>query len=152
MTLSDGWRQNEKGNEYMIARTWLLVFAVALPQSIAQAADLPSFDVISVKPNKSADGATMANFPLGPWDVYVTNGGYFRASGFPLVTYISFAWKIIGNDMRRCSRCLPTASPGRARHLRLRWERASVLCSGHSTRLRKTVRCNRWGAGGRVAG
>jgi uncharacterized protein (TIGR03435 family) len=47
--------------------------------------------------NKSGNPAT-ANFPLGPGDVYVPNGGLFSAIGFPLVTYLFFAYKVIGNQ------------------------------------------------------
>ncbi len=54
------------------------------------------FDVASVKPNKSNE-PPYSNFPLGPGDVYVRNGGYFSATNLPLVTYIVFAYKIMGN-------------------------------------------------------
>lgn len=56
-----------------------------------------SFDVASVKQNKSNDPA-QANMPIGPGDVYTPTGGYFKASNFPLVTYIAFAYKIKGNQ------------------------------------------------------
>lgn len=56
-----------------------------------------TFDVASVKPNTS-NNPPYANFPLGPGDVYIPNGGYFSARGFPLVTYIVFAYKVIGNQ------------------------------------------------------
>ena len=36
-----------------------------------------------------------SNFPLGPGDLYVPNGGFFSATGFPLTTYIFFAWKVL---------------------------------------------------------
>ena len=55
------------------------------------------FEVASVKPNKS-NGPPNSNFPLGPGDVYVRNGGFFSASGFPLSLYIAFAYKMIGNQ------------------------------------------------------
>jgi uncharacterized protein (TIGR03435 family) len=55
------------------------------------------FDVASVKPNKS-DVPSNSNFPLGPGAVYVPNGGFFSATGFPLVTYIAFAYKLMAND------------------------------------------------------
>lgn len=38
------------------------------------------FDVASVKQDKS-EGASTSNFPLGPSDVYVPNGGLFSATG-----------------------------------------------------------------------
>jgi uncharacterized protein (TIGR03435 family) len=71
-----------------------VVLAVAL---FAGTAPGQAFDVASVKVNKSADPPT-ANFPLGPGDVYVPNGGLFSATGFPLVTYLFFAYKVIGNQ------------------------------------------------------
>lgn len=60
------------------------VLALAL---LAGAAASQEFDVASVKPNKSTD-PPYVNFPLGPGDVYVPNGGLFRATNFPLITYI----------------------------------------------------------------
>lgn len=45
----------------------------------------PQFEVASIKMNKSGD-PPISNFPLGPGDVYVRNGGYFSASGFPLTS------------------------------------------------------------------
>ena len=55
------------------------------------------FDVASIKPSK-AGGRPNSNFPLGPGDVYVPDGGFFSATNFPLITYISFAYKIPGNQ------------------------------------------------------
>ena len=74
------------------------VFAIVA--SIAAQTDQPAqpkFDVASIKPNKSGDPPT-SNFPLGPGDVYVRNGGFLSATGFPFTTYIAFAYKIIGNQ------------------------------------------------------
>ena len=56
----------------------------------------PKFEVASVKPNLSPNQPN-SNIPLGPGDVYVKNGGFFSASGFPLATYILFAYKMSGN-------------------------------------------------------
>jgi uncharacterized protein (TIGR03435 family) len=56
-----------------------------------------TFDVASVKVNKSNDPPYF-NFPLGPGDVYVQNGGLFSATGVPFVTYLFFAYKLIGNQ------------------------------------------------------
>jgi uncharacterized protein (TIGR03435 family) len=55
------------------------------------------FDVASIKLNKTND-PPFSNFPLGPGDVYVPNGGLFSARGIPLLTYLFFAYKIIGNQ------------------------------------------------------
>jgi uncharacterized protein (TIGR03435 family) len=38
--------------------------------------------------------AVGSNFPLGPGDVYIPNGGQFRAANLPLIVYIKFAYKI----------------------------------------------------------
>jgi len=57
----------------------------------------PAFDVASVKPNKSGNPPT-ANFPLGPGDVFPPNGGSFSATNLSLVTYLFFAYKIMGNE------------------------------------------------------
>src|ERR1019366_1600509 len=56
-----------------------------------------TFDVASVKVNKT-DNPPNSNFPLEPGDVYVPNGGLFSATGFPLVTYLFFAYKIVNNQ------------------------------------------------------
>jgi len=59
----------------------------------------PAFDVASVKPSKS-DGVVASNFTLGPGDRYIPNGGLFSATGLPLITYISFAYRMMGSDMQ----------------------------------------------------
>lgn len=60
-----------------------------------------AFDVVTVRQNKSAPpDAGGSNFPLGPGDVYVPNGGSFRAVNFPLPIYIAFAYKI-GDDQEQ---------------------------------------------------
>jgi uncharacterized protein (TIGR03435 family) len=56
-----------------------------------------TFDVASVKPSQPGIQPN-SNFPLGPGDVYVQNGGLFAANNLPLVTYIFFAYKFIGNQ------------------------------------------------------
>jgi uncharacterized protein (TIGR03435 family) len=56
-----------------------------------------TFDIASVKPGKPGSAPSM-NFPLGPGDVYVPNGGLFAANNLPLATYIFFAYKVIGNQ------------------------------------------------------
>ncbi|HTA41138.1 MAG TPA: TIGR03435 family protein [Bryobacteraceae bacterium] len=69
----------------------------AAASALALVAQSSTFDVASVKPNKSND-PPQANMPIGPGDVYTPTGGYFNASNFPLVTYIFFAYKIKGNQ------------------------------------------------------
>jgi len=57
----------------------------------------PSFDVASIKLNTSSDSG-YSNFPMGPGDVYSSNGGHFTARGLPLITYIFFAYRISGDQ------------------------------------------------------
>jgi uncharacterized protein (TIGR03435 family) len=64
------------------------------------------FDVASVKQSQS-DDRVFANFPLGPGDVYVPNGGLLSVAGFPLVIYISFAYKLMANDGKSLQSQLP---------------------------------------------
>jgi uncharacterized protein (TIGR03435 family) len=52
-----------------------------------------SFDVASVKQNTSGTFVP-AKFPLDDGDAYAPIGGLFTASGFPLITYIQFAYKL----------------------------------------------------------
>ena len=80
----------------------MIVGIVNAPTATAQASDqtasaTPKFDVASIKPNSSASQPN-SNFPLGPGDVYIRNGGFFSAAGFPLTTYIFFAYKLNGNQ------------------------------------------------------
>src|SRR5687768_17928883 len=58
----------------------------------------PSFEVASVKPNRTeAPGTTL--FPLGPGDAYAANGGRFRATNQPLITYLRFAYRLGQGDL-----------------------------------------------------
>lgn len=59
----------------------------------------PAFEVASVKADKSAR-PSHSNFPLGPGDAYIPNGGLFSATNFPLATYIAFAYKLIGSQLQ----------------------------------------------------
>ncbi len=68
---------------------------VAFSQSIASP---PAFDVASVKPNNS-DGPRSSNFPLGPGNVYLPNGGFLSAINQPLYTYIAFAFKLTASQL-----------------------------------------------------
>jgi uncharacterized protein (TIGR03435 family) len=67
-----------------------------------------AFDVVTVKQNKTAPAfASGSNFPFGPGDVYVPNGGAFRAANYPLITYIIFAYKLTGNQEQSLLSQLP---------------------------------------------
>jgi len=60
-----------------------------------------AFDVASVKKNTTAPSrARSSDFPLGPGDIYVPNGGRLRAMNYPLVAYIEFAYKIADGQER----------------------------------------------------
>ena len=48
-----------------------------------------------------------SNFPLGPGDVYIPNGGLFRATNLPLVAYIEFAYKLTENQEQSLLSQLP---------------------------------------------
>jgi bla regulator protein blaR1 len=48
-----------------------------------------------------------SNFPLGPGDVYVPNGGLLRATNLPLVAYIEFAYKLTENQEQSLLSQLP---------------------------------------------
>ena len=75
-------------------------------RSLKAAGDKLEFDVASIKPNKSLD-EPRSNFPLGPGDVYITNGGYFSATNQPLIVYISFAYKIAARQIEALQYQLP---------------------------------------------
>jgi uncharacterized protein (TIGR03435 family) len=78
-----------------------LLLASAAPAQIRQ-----TFEVASVRPSES-DDPPYSNFPLGPGDVYVPNGGLFSARNFPLATYISFAYKMLGGQGQDLLQKLP---------------------------------------------
>jgi uncharacterized protein (TIGR03435 family) len=64
----------------------------------AQPSADPSFEVASVKSNRTeAPGTTL--FPLGPGDAYAANGGRFRATNQPLITYLRFAYRLGPSDL-----------------------------------------------------
>ena len=86
----------------LLAAVPILVGIANAPITWAQASDQTAsgtakFEVASMKPSNSPTPAN-SNFPLGPGDVYVRNGGLLAATGFPLATYIFFAFKINGNQ------------------------------------------------------
>jgi bla regulator protein blaR1 len=67
-----------------------------------------AFDSATVGQNKTAPPqAVISNFPLGPGDVYIPNGGRFIAKNYPLVTYIIFAYKITDNQEQSLLAQLP---------------------------------------------
>jgi uncharacterized protein (TIGR03435 family) len=58
-----------------------------------------SFDIASVKPNKSGSSSGGLNIPL-LGDVYHPNGGVLSGVNVPLVSYIYFAYKLTGNQFQ----------------------------------------------------
>jgi uncharacterized protein (TIGR03435 family) len=78
----------------------------ALPEWETAAGSKMEFEVAAVRPSSPDDG-TNANFPLGPGDVYATTGGLFRVNGYPLITYIMFAYKITRSQVKYLSSGLP---------------------------------------------
>ncbi len=84
----------------------LLIGAGKLIRGEGAKAKLPSFDVISVKPS-APDARPQSIFPLGPGDVYVKSGGRFAAEGYPLATYLAFAFHLLGSEMDAVAAQLP---------------------------------------------
>lgn len=68
-----------------------------------------TFEVASVKPNNSS-GIPHSNFPLGSSYVYVPNGGFFYATNQPLLIYIYFAYKVVGNQGQFLREQLPDSA------------------------------------------
>jgi uncharacterized protein (TIGR03435 family) len=58
----------------------------------------PAFEVASVKSNRTEAPPTTL-FPLGPGDAYAANGGRFRATNQPLITYLRFAYRLGPSDL-----------------------------------------------------
>jgi hypothetical protein len=75
---------------------------VPAPQWQTAAGGKMEFSVASVKPDSAAmsQDTVYSNFPLGPGDYYTPNGGLFRATDFPLLAYIAFAYKLTSNDAK----------------------------------------------------
>jgi len=68
-------------------------------QAFEQQAEHLTFEVASIKENKTG-GAPHSNFPLNAGSMYTANGGRLSATGFPLVTYIAFAYNLLGNQLQ----------------------------------------------------
>lgn len=91
-----------------MSRTTIIVLALALlgRMAAAQVEAKLEFDVASVKPGKPG-GTPNSNFPLGPGDAYTPNGSFFSATSFSLISYIAFAYKLLGNDAQYLMRQAP---------------------------------------------
>jgi uncharacterized protein (TIGR03435 family) len=65
--------------------------SLAQPPPVAQKLE---FEVASVRENKSDGSQPHSNVPLGPGDAFNSTDGLFRASNFPLIIYIAFAYRM----------------------------------------------------------
>jgi bla regulator protein BlaR1 len=77
-----------------------------VPQWQIEAGGKMTFDVTSIKQNKSSDHP-YSNFPLSPGAVYSPNGGLFTATNFPLIAYIAFAYNLTNDQLFQLQRLLP---------------------------------------------
>jgi uncharacterized protein (TIGR03435 family) len=73
----------------------IAVVSVAL---LAQTPAAPSFEVASIRQNRTETPATTL-FPLGPGDAYASTGGRFRATNQPLILYVRFAYRLGVGDL-----------------------------------------------------
>ncbi len=110
LTLS-GTRKTALITAAMVALAAPIAVGILKPPSIraqSAAGTLPKFEVASVKEHdKSSSGGPNSNFPLGPGDVYVRNGGLFLATGWGLPAYIAFAYKLMGSQIQYMLQQLP---------------------------------------------
>ena len=66
------------------------------------------FEITSVKQDKSGENDDQqSNFPLGPGDVYVPNGGVFSVQNMPVIRLIAFAYKITNSQWSSLDSQLP---------------------------------------------
>jgi bla regulator protein blaR1 len=80
--------------------------AQAIPAFQPADGDRLAFDVASVKASRP-DAPHDSNFPLNAGAMYTPNGGRFFATNFPLVTYIVFAYNLLGNQIQALAPQLP---------------------------------------------
>jgi len=104
MIESSARRLNFRRKLLLLTAGWLAAVApvatfAQVPASSPAKKDFKEFDVASVKQNKGDDPMQMhSNFPLGPGDAYVRNGGHLIATNLPLADYILFAYKVQPNQ------------------------------------------------------
>jgi hypothetical protein len=82
------------------------LIAQAIPAFQPADGDRLAFDVASVKVSRP-DAPHESNFPLNAGIMYTPNGGRFYATNFPLVTYIVFAYNLLGNQIQALAPQLP---------------------------------------------
>ncbi len=82
-----------------VGRSAIAAAALLLTLVAAQAAPQdPAFEVVSVKPNNSGAALSTTNVPLGPGSVFTPTGGYLSIVNYPAMAFISFAYKITGDQ------------------------------------------------------
>lgn len=85
----------------------VFIFGTSLSLSAqSMSGPLPAFDVVSVKPNNTGE-QFRSNVPMGPGDAYNPTGGRFKATDWPLITYILFAYRVVGDQSQSLSSQLP---------------------------------------------
>lgn len=90
----------------MIALAAPVLTAQAVPAFEPAQGDRLAFDVASVKASRP-DAPHESNFPLNAGAMYTPNRGRFYATNFPLVTYIVFAYDLLGNQIQALAPQLP---------------------------------------------
>jgi bla regulator protein blaR1 len=80
--------------------------AQAIPAFQPAPGERLAFDVASIKASRP-DAPHESNFPLNAGATYTPNGGRFYATNFPLVTYIVFAYNLLGNQIQALAPQLP---------------------------------------------
>ncbi|HEY6342487.1 MAG TPA: TIGR03435 family protein [Bryobacteraceae bacterium] len=73
--------------------------AQAIPAFQPAEGDRLAFDVASVKASPP-DAPQESNFPLNAGAMYTPNGGRLYGINFPLITYIVFAYNLLGNQIQ----------------------------------------------------
>ncbi len=88
----------------------ILALCLHLPLH-AQSEPKLTFDVASIRENKSgpppAGEESNTNVPLGPGNVYSPTNGQFNAKNLPLMTYISFAYRMSYSQQQEFAATVP---------------------------------------------
>ncbi|MEO8869801.1 MAG: TIGR03435 family protein [Granulicella sp.] len=83
-------------------------FAQSPASAVPSVAGKIEFDVASIRPNKPGmSDDQRSNVPLGPGDVYPSNGGVLNAENFPLLAYITFAYKMTDGQLQSFRAMVP---------------------------------------------
>jgi uncharacterized protein (TIGR03435 family) len=81
----------------------------AAPQWQVDAGGKMAFDVASVKPDTNAPSSSTihSNIPLGPMDAFTPTGGLLSATNYPLLAYMTFAYKLAPDEIQAIQSKLP---------------------------------------------